>query len=88
MPENLTLSDETILDNSYAVLSGDLFLYMRGHGMKEVFDLLIDPEKVEQITYTQVNGDNVVFNGFQKLIAVRDEGNNLVTAVLRREVNN
>ena len=88
MPENLTLSDETILDNSYSVLSGDLFLYMRGHGMKEVFDLLIDPEKVEQITYTQVNGDNVVFNGFQKLIAVRDEGNNLVTAVLRREVNN
>ena len=88
MPENLTLSDETILDNSYAVLSGDLFLYMRGHGLKEVFDLLIDPEKVEQITYTQVNGDNVVFNGFQKLIAVRDEGNNLVTAVLRREVNN
>ena len=87
MAEKLTLNDGTVLDNSSAILSGDLFLYMNGHGMKEVFDLLIEPENVQTITYTQANGDEVVYRRFQKLVAVRDEGSNLITAAMRREVN-
>ena len=87
MPEKLTLNDGTVLEKSNAVISGDLFLYMHDHGLKEIFDLLIDPEKTAKIIYTQNNGTDVTFTGFTRLIAVRDEDFGLITAVLRREVN-
>ena len=87
MPEKLTLNNGTELENSSAVISGDLFLYMYGHGLKEVFDLLIDPENTAEIIYTQNNGEDVTFTGYMRLIAVRDEDVGLITAVLRKEVN-
>jgi hypothetical protein len=87
MAENLKLNDGTVLDNSSAILSGDLFLYMNGHGMKEVFDLLIEPEKTKKIVYTRNDGSIVSYLKYKKLISVRDEGDDLITAVLRREVN-
>ena len=85
MPEKLTLNDGTVLENASAVLSGDLFLYINGKTLAEVFDLLIVPENVEKIIYTMNNGEEAVFEGFRKLIAVRDEGRGLITAVLRKE---
>ena len=88
MPEKLTLSNGTELENSSAILSGNLFLYIRGEDMKTVFDLLIDPENTEEIVYTMINGEDRTFSGFNKLIAVTDEENGLITAVLRRGVNN
>ena len=87
MAENLKLNDGTVLDNSSAILSSDLFLYMNGYGMKEVFDLLIEPEKAKKIVYTRNDGSIVSYLKYKKLIAVRDEGDDLITAVLRREVN-
>ena len=87
MPEKLTLNDGTVLDNSSAILSGDLFLYIHDSDLQTVFDLLIDPENTKQIIYTQANGESITFVGYKKLISVRDEGNGLITAVLRREVN-
>ena len=84
--ETLTFSDGTVLQNSSAVKSGDLFLYINGISMKDVFDLLIDSEITEQISYTMNNGETVTYNNFQHLIAVRDEDNGLVTAVLRKAV--
>ena len=84
--ETLTFSDGTVLQNSSAVKSGDLFLYINGVSMKDVFDLLIDSEITEQISYTMNNGETVTYNNFQHLIAVRDEDNGLVTAVLRKAV--
>ena len=87
MAENLKLNDGTVLDNSSAILSSDLFLYMNGHGMKEVFDLLIEPEKAKKIVYTRNDGSIVSYLKYKKLISVRDEGDDLITAVLRREVN-
>ena len=66
----LTLNDGTVLEDSSALLSGDLFLYMNGYGMQEIFDLLIDPEKAKKIVFTQANGEN--------------EDNGLITAVLRK----
>ena len=80
----LKLNDGTVLENSSAILSGDLFLYMNGYGLQEVFDLLIDPEKAKKIVYTQVNGEDITFTGYKRLIAVRDEGNGLITAVLKK----
>lgn len=87
MPESLTLFDGTILENSSAIQSGDLFIYVQGSDMQTVFNLLIDPDKVKKITYTQNNGGSVLYLGFKKLTAVTDEGDGLITAVLKKAVN-
>lgn len=81
---NLRLNDGTVLENSSAILSGDLFLYMNGRGLQEIFDLLIVPENVKKIVFTQANGEKATFTGYKKLTAVRDEGNGLITAVLKK----
>ena len=86
MPEKLTLSNGTEFENSNAILSGDLFLYVRGRTLKAVFDLLIKPKNTAEIVYTMNNGREVTYENYTKLIAVRDEGDGLITAVLRREV--
>ena len=88
MEEKLTLNDGTELERSSALLSGDLFLYVQDGetDLRRLFELLIEPENTQVITYTRNNGDEVEYTGYTKLIAVRDEGNGLVTAVLRREV--
>ena len=80
----LTLNDGTVLENSSAILNGDLFLYMNGHGLQEVFNLLINPDNTTVIIFTQVNGEEITFTGFSRLISVRDEDNGLITAVLRK----
>lgn len=80
----LKLNDGTVLEDSSALLSGDLFLYMNGHRLQEIFDLLIDQEKAKKIVFTQANGENITFTGYKRLIAVRDEDNGLITAVLRK----
>lgn len=80
----LTLNDGTVLENSSAILSGDLFLYMNGHGLQEVFNLLINPDNTTVIIFTQVNGEEITFTDFSRLISVRDEDNGLITAVLRK----
>ena len=83
----LTLNDGTILQNSSGLVSSEmLFIYVRQDGitMTDVFNLLVDPEKTEQIVYTQVNGEDITFLGYVKLIAVRDEGDGLFTAVLTK----
>ena len=88
MQEKLTMNNGTVLANASAILSGNLFLYIHGNDLKTVFDLLIVPENTEKIIYTQNNGEDITFTGFTKLTAVTDEMNGLITAVLRREVNN
>ena len=83
MPEKLTLNDGTELENASAILSGNLFLYVHESDLQTVFDLLIDPENTELIVYTMNNGEEVSFIGYTKLTAVSDEGNGLITAVLK-----
>ena len=87
MPETLKLNDGSILDGN-ALLSGDLFLYVNESDLQTVFSLLIDPEKTKKIVYTMVNETKQTFTGFKRLIAVRDEGNGLITAVIRKEARN
>lgn len=84
MPESLRLNNGSKL-NGNALRSGDLFLYITDADLQTVFNLLIDPEKTKKITYTQVNGEKQIFTGYKRLIAVRDEDNGLITAVLRKE---
>ena len=82
MPERLTFKNGYILTNSSAILSGSLFLYMRGISIRKACDLLIEPLNTAEIVYTQMNGDTAVYEGYTKLTAVRDEGGGLITAVL------
>ena len=84
MPETLKLNDGSILEGN-ALLSGDLFIYVNGSDLQTVFSLLIDPEKTKKIVYTMINETKQTFTGYKRLIAVRDEGNGLITAVLRKE---
>lgn len=84
MTETLKLNDGSILDGN-ALLSGDLFLYVNGSDLQTVFSLLIDPNKTKKIVYTMINETKQTFTGYKRLIAVRDEGNGLITAVLRKE---
>ena len=84
MPESLTFSNKQVLEHSSALKSGDLFLYLRGIDLRGAFELLIEPENTARILYTQLNGDMVLFDGYTKLTAVRDEGEGLITAVLEK----
>ena len=83
MPEKLRLTDGTEL-NGNAIKSGDLFLYIYGLEIQEVFALLINREKVRRVIFIQNDGTETAFDGFIRLIAVRDEGDGLITAVLRK----
>ena len=72
MPEKLTLNNGKELEDSSAILSGDLFVYIHDSDLQTVFDLLIDPENTKQIIYTQVNGTLITYVGYKKLRAVTD----------------
>ena len=83
--ETLTLSDGTVLQNASAILSdNELFVYINDTLFNSVFYQLSDKRRTQSIVYTMVNGEMVVFAGFTRLIALRDEGKGLITAVLRK----
>ena len=85
--ETLTLNDGTVLENSNAHRDRErLYVYIQnGSTLAEVFELLIDPEKTETIIKKAPGMDDQTFEGFTKLIAVQDQENGFVTAVLRTE---
>ncbi len=81
----LTLSDNTVFENSHAIESGtNLHIYVRDgqSGIRDVFEAFIDPQKTIEIQFEDLEGKTVVFHGYNRLIAVRDEGRGLITAVL------
>ena len=83
--ETLTLNDQTVLENSSAIEDENtLFVYTgNGYDMKFVFDLLYDPEKISTITAARP-GDERVYTGYSRLVAVTDEGRGRVSAVLKK----
>ena len=83
--ETLKLNDGTVMGNSYALMSGNtLFVYCADEGMtlSGFFALLIDSGNTEKIVYTKINGTEIEFDGFDRLMSVRDEDNGMFTAVL------
>ena len=86
MDGTLTLNDGTVMSGSTLLESnGHLFIYvMNGSGIRDVFSLMIEPTKTCRITAVQ-SGETLVKEGFTKLVAVRDEGNGLITAALKKE---
>ena len=85
MNETLTLNDGTILEGSTALqVDSNLFIYIRnGSGIRDVFEQLIEPEKTGRIAAEQY-GTETIYDGYTRLMSVRDEGNGQITAVLRR----
>lgn len=88
MNEKLILSDETEFANSHALQSGNnLFIYVSDgqSGIREVFEAFIDSDNTQHIEH-HYYGAIVNFDGFTKLISVRDEGNGMITAMLVKEL--
>ena len=83
--ETLTLNDGTVLQNSYAVETIDnLFLYIRnGMNMMQVFQLVADQNKTEEITFTA--GTTIqIYGGYTMLQGITTEHGGMISVVLRR----
>lgn len=83
----LTLSDGTVFQNSYAMISSRLMMvYIQDEtsDLRVVFEAFIDSEKTTVVTSVDYDGKETVIRGYTKLISVRDEGDGLFTAVLDR----
>lgn len=81
----LTLSDGTVFQNSHAIENGtNLHIYVQDgqSDIRDVFEAFIDPMKTAEIQYEDMSGQVAVFRGYNRLVAVRDEGKGLITAVL------
>ena len=85
--ETLTFNDGTVREYSNAHLSdGRLYIYIQdGSTLQDVFSLLIDPEKTVKII-SNGPGKEKTYEGYTKLMTVNDEGNDLITAVLKQPV--
>jgi len=78
--ETLTLNDGTVWQGS-VILSGQLFFYVTGATIKQVFDKLIKPNVSKKVIYTSF-GHSTTYRNYTKVIAVRDEENGTITAVM------
>lgn len=85
----LTLNNGFVLENSTAIENEDsLYIYTQNeYTVKDICDVLFPPENIASIEAVYPGGETT-YTGFNKLIAVRDEGKGLTTAVLKRTVLN
>ena len=83
--DQIVLNDGTTWNGNIIQTGNQLFFYVYGQTLKQVFDKLIVASKAKKVTYTS-GGQSQIFKGYSKLIAVRDEGNNLITAVTEKVV--
>ena len=87
--ETLTLNNGVVLENSTAI-ENDNFLYIytrNNYAVKYLCDALYLPENIARIVAVYSGGERT-YTGFNKLIAVRDEGKGFTTAALKRTVLN
>ena len=83
MDEILTLNDGTEIDGYGIEANGRLFLYMREISLKEAFDLLIEPEKTEEIRGVRY-GQEMTFAGYDHLCAISEETGGMISASLKK----
>lgn len=84
MREEIRLANDAVFVGT-VLITDRLFLYMYETDMRTVFNALIEPENTGEIIYKMINGTEVTYEGYTKLVSVRDEGNGLITAVLIKE---
>lgn len=86
MEKTLTFSGGKKLQNSYALEGrSELFVYVEDEGatLPDVFKILADEKKTKKIVYKYSEAE-YVFEGYTKLVSIRDEGT-AITAMLTRE---
>ena len=87
MNETLTLNDGTVL-NGHALKSGsDLFLYVYGSSLAELYPLVSDAEKTVKIDEDRY-GDLTTYTGYNYLYCIREELTGMVSAGLRKVTEN
>lgn len=83
--EKLRFGDGTEVNDSRLIQDRDLFLYMNDVSFKSAFKIITDTKKTKRIIYLDNGGGSATYTGYTKPVALRDEGNGLVTAVLSKE---
>ena len=87
MNETLTLNDGTVL-NGHALGSEDeLFLYVYGTTLADLYPLISDAEKTAKIQEDR-NGDQMIYTGYNYLYSIREERSGMVSAGLRMVTDN
>ena len=80
----ITLNNGTVREGASLIPDRyTLYLYIPGGDMRTVFGLLIEPENTQRILCEE-DGSVALYDGYTKLTAVRDEGDQ-ITAVLEKE---
>ena len=88
MDEMLTLNDGTVIENSHAIPSGEiLWVYINGYAFEQVFFLLTYPEKTEKIVADRF-GVVTEYDGYTHLFCLSEEGGGMVSAGLKKGVQN
>lgn len=82
MDEKLTLSNGTEITGHLVDAGGTLFLYLFGIGLREAFDLLIEPENVKVIQWEK-GGEKGTVRGYKKLFLIADV-NGMIDARLNK----
>jgi hypothetical protein len=85
MNEKLRFSDETEADGRGLETDSRLFLYIYGKSLKEVFDLLIDPENTREISWEQSESSRGKWTGYNTLMSVSVEREGMISASLIRK---
>ena len=86
MQEKLILNDGTELTGHVIRSYLTLFVYVYESKMAEIFGLLNDPEKTAVIM-AFADTEETEYTGFSHLKSVTEESDIMISAVLRREVN-
>ena len=81
--ETLTLNDGTVLNGHLIETETRLFLYIYGKTMTEVFNLLIDPEKMRVIKEDR-NGEKRTVRGYKHLVSISEEIGGMVCTILTK----
>lgn len=82
---SLKLNNDEVMENSYVIESDNtLFVYTENeYTIQDVCDILFDSEATKKIV-AEYAGQTTTYKGYKKLVAVRDEGHGLITAVLKK----
>ena len=87
MDETLKLNDGTVLNGHVLESGGDLFLYVYGSSLTDLYPLLSVPAKTKQIVADRY-GEKTTYTGYNYLYCIREEVTGMCSAGLRKVTEN
>lgn len=85
MNETLKLNDGTVLTGHALGSEDELFLYVYGTSLAELYPLISDTEKTAEIQEDR-NGGQTTYTGYNYLYCIREERSGMVSAGLRKVI--